>query len=260
MQANYNPDRLFLITNDDDVTAKGIRVLANVAAQWGRVVVVAPDRPQSAMGHAITINQPLRITKLDVFGNNIEAYACSGTPVDCVKLAVDKILPQKPNFCLSGINHGSNYSVNVIYSGTMSAAMEAAMEHIPAIGFSILDYAPDADLSAAEVWVHRILGLALNNGMPPCNLLNVNIPKLPLDEIKGYKICRQAYARWEEDFIMRQDPTGNKYYWLTGKFINLEPKATDTDVFALENGYLSVVPVQYDLTAYNDIHYLNEQW
>lgn len=252
------PEKLILVTNDDGITAKGIHALVEVAAEFGRVVVVAPDKPQSAMGHAITINQPLRLSRVDIF-DPIEAYTCSGTPVDCVKLAIDKVLHRKPDICLSGINHGSNASINVIYSGTMSAAMEASLDHIPAIGFSYLDYRPDADMTACMHYARKITQLVLEKGIPNYHLLNVNIPKLSIEQIKGIKICRQAIAKWIENYEERIDPQGRKYYWLSGDFI-AEETATDSDIWALENGYVSVVPVQHDLTAYEDIVFLNENW
>ena len=239
---------IILITNDDDITSKGIRSLVEAVSELGTVVVVAPDSPQSGMGHAITIGSPLRMNKMDLFGN-IEAWQTSGTPVDCVKLAVDKILHRKPDLCLSGINHGANHSINVIYSGTMSAAMEASIEGIPSIGFSLLDYSYDADFTGAKQTVHKIVSAVLNKKMEKHFLLNVNIPALPPEKIKGIKICKQAYAKYEEDFAERLDPHGKKYYWLTGEFKNFD-KGRDTDVWALEHGYVSVVPVQFDLTNY----------
>ena len=237
-----------LITNDDGITAPGIRNLIEAVKGLGRIIVVAPDKPQSGMGHAITIGQPLRLNKVDIFEDkNVEAWITSGTPVDCVKLAVDKILKGKPTLCLSGINHGANHSINVIYSGTMSAAMEAAIESIPSVGFSLVDYDYEADFTAARFYVHQIVSTLLKTKMDKHLLLNVNIPSLPLDIIKGIKVCKQAYAKYEEDFIERNDPHGKKYYWLTGKFVNFD-KAKDTDVYALDNNYVSVVHVQFDLT------------
>ena len=240
---------IILITNDDDITSKGIKSLIEAVQDIGKVVVVAPDNPQSGMGHAITIGEPLRMQKVDLFGE-IEAWQTSGTPVDCVKLAVDKVLHRKPDICLSGINHGANHSINVLYSGTMSAAMEAAIEGIPSIGFSLLDYAYDADFTAAKQVVHKIVTevLAMKNKDKHL-LLNVNIPAVAPEKIKGIKICKQAYAKYEEDFMERLDPHGKKYYWLTGEFKNFD-KSRETDVWALKNNYVSVVPVQFDLTNY----------
>jgi len=252
------PEKLILVTNDDGITAKGIAALVQVAAPFGRVVVVAPDKPQSAMGHAMTISQPLRLVRTDIFGD-IEAYTCSGTPVDCVKLAIDKVLHRKPDLCLSGINHGSNAAINVIYSGTMSAAMEASLDRIPAIGFSSLDYKHDADMSVAAHYTQQIICSAIEKGLPSYNLLNVNIPKLPADQIKGIKMCRQAAAKWVENYDERIDPQGRKYYWLTGEFI-AEENSEETDLWALDNGYVSVVPVQHDLTAYDDLAFLRQNW
>jgi len=239
---------VILITNDDDITSPGIRSLVEAVSDLGKVVVVAPDRPQSGMGHAITIGSPLRLNKMKIFGE-IEAWQTSGTPVDCVKLAVDKILHRKPDICLSGINHGANHSINVIYSGTMSAAMEASIEGIPSIGFSLLDYRYEADFTASKQVVHKIVKKLLEEKMEKHLLLNVNIPAIPPEEIKGIKICKQAYAKYEEDFDERLDPHGKKYYWLTGVFKNFD-KGKDTDVWALQHNYVSVVPVQFDLTNY----------
>ncbi len=240
---------VILITNDDDITSPGIRNLVEAVKDLGKVVVVAPDKPQSGMGHAITIGSPLRMNKMNLFGE-IEAWQTTGTPVDCVKLAVDKILHRKPDLCLSGINHGANHSINVIYSGTMSAAMEASIEGIPSIGFSLLDYRYEADFTASRQIVNKIVKKLLSQKLMDKHLLlNVNIPAVPPSEIAGIKICRQAYAKYEEDFDERLDPHGKKYYWLTGEFVNFD-KGKDTDVWALAHNYASVVPVQFDLTNY----------
>jgi 5'-nucleotidase len=222
----------------------------------GEVVVVAPDSPQSGMGHAITINKPLRLVKNNQFGPDVESYQCSGTPADCVKLAVDKVLHRKPDLLVSGINHGSNSSINVIYSGTMSAAMEGAIEGITAIGFSLLDFSWDADFSGAKVYMAKIVKNVLGKGLTANTLLSVNVPNVPEKDIKGIKVCRQANAKWVEEFDHRQDPHGRDYYWLTGKFTNMD-KGEDTDEWALANGYVSMVPVQFDLTAHHAIQTLN---
>jgi 5'-nucleotidase len=240
---------IILITNDDDITSPGIRSLVDAVRGLGKIVVVAPERPQSGMGHAITIGFPLRMNKVNFFGEDVESWQTSGTPVDCVKLAVDKILHRKPDLCLSGINHGANHSINVLYSGTMSAAMEAAIEGIPSIGFSLLDYKYDADFTAAKQIVTKMVSAILNKKLVKHFLLNVNIPIAPPEKIKGIMICKQAYAKYEEDFSERLDPHGKKYYWLTGEFKNFD-KGKDTDVWALKNNYVSVVPVQFDLTKY----------
>ncbi len=243
---------LILVTNDDGIVAPGIKALISVMKTIGDVVVVAPDRPQSAMGHAITINSTLHIDKMLDYEGVQEAYSCSGTPVDCVKLGVHEILKRKPDLCVSGINHGSNSSINVIYSGTMSAAVEAGIEGIPAIGFSLLDYNWNADFESIKSFVKTITLQVLQNGLPKGVVLNVNFPKLTQAEIKGVKICRQANASWIEEFDKRTNPQGKEYYWLTGRFVNEDP-GDDTDEWALENGYVSVVPVQFDLTAHQAI-------
>lgn len=247
--------RKILITNDDGITAPGIRKLIEAMGEFGQVTVVAPDSPQSGMGHAITVGKPLRLNKVDIFPG-VEAFECTGTPVDCVKLAVGVIMKAKPDLCVAGINHGSNSSINVIYSGTMSAAMEACIEGIPAVGFSHLDYDHDTDLSQASQYSKEVVRQVLEHGLPEGVLLNVNIPS---GNLKGMRICRQALAKWQEEFDEREDPRGLKYYWLTGRFVNFD-EGEDTDEWALENGFVSVVPVQFDLTAHKAIENLNQNW
>lgn len=249
---------LILVTNDDGITAPGIKSLVSVARKFGEVVVVAPDSPQSGMGHAITLTKPLRLNPSDMF-EGVTSFECSGTPADCVKIAVDKVLDRKPDLCISGINHGSNSSINVIYSGTMSAAVEAALEGIPSIGFSLCDFAYDADFSVARYAAEKVITQVLKNGLADKTLLNVNIPKVKLEELEGIKICRQAMAKWEEEFDARKDPHGREYFWLTGKFVNND-KGEDTDEWALAHKYVSVVPVQYDLTAHQGINFINQNW
>jgi len=248
---------LILVVNDDGISAPGIRKLIDIMNDFGDVVVVAPEVPQSGMGHAITINATLRCDKVTMDDGGQTEYSVSGTPVDCVKLAVNQILYRKPDLCVSGINHGSNSSINVIYSGTMSAAVEGALEGIPSIGFSLLDFSHDADFSEGEKYIRKITQSVIENGLPEGVCLNVNIPKSKKNKkIKGMKICRQAKANWEEEFDERKDPNGRTYYWLTGKFVNYD-KGDDTDERALENHFVSVVPVQYDVTAHHAISALN---
>lgn len=249
---------VILVTNDDGVTAPGIRNLVEAVKHMGKIVVVAPDKPQSGMGHAITIGSPLRLSAINAF-DGIEAYQCTGTPVDCVKLAVDKVLHRKPDLCLSGINHGANHSINVIYSGTMSAAVEAAIESIPSVGFSLLDFSIEANFEGAKKYAAIIVKKLLENKQDKHMILNVNIPAVPVEHIKGLMICRQAYAKYEEDFIERNDPHNKTYYWLTGEFVNFD-KGKDTDVWALANNYVSVVPVQFDLTNYVLKTKLQKSW
>ncbi len=239
---------VILVTNDDGITSPGIKALVECIKDLGTVVVVAPDKAQSGMGHAITIGHPLRMHAYHAF-EGIEAWQCSGTPVDCVKLAVDKVLQGKPDICLSGINHGANHSINVIYSGTMSAALEASIESIPSIGFSLLDYSIDADFTGAQKFARILVEYLLSHKNDKHLCLNVNIPAMPAELLKGMKVCRQAYAKYEEKFDDRKDPHGKNYYWLTGEFVNFD-KGNDTDVWALENSYVSVVPVHFDLTDY----------
>jgi 5'-nucleotidase len=247
---------VILVTNDDGIMAPGIRNLVKFMREIGEVVVVAPDKGQSAMGHAVTITQPLRLEKIHTDNDHIE-YSCSGTPVDCVKLAVNKVLHRKPDILVSGINHGSNASINVIYSGTMSAAIEGAMEGIPSVGFSLLDYSLDADFAPSRKFILQIVRNVLKHGLPVGNCLNVNIPAVPEDQIKGIRVSRQADANWVEEFDHRKDPRGMDYYWLTGKF-KLHEDVDETDEWALANKYISVVPVQYDFTAHKLIGKLKE--
>ena len=244
-------EHLILVTNDDSVNAKGIHALVEVARQFGEVVVVAPDKPQSGMGHAITIHDPLRIKKTNLF-EHIVAYSCSGTPVDCVKLAIYEIMHRKPDLILSGFNHGENSSTNVLYSGTMSAAIEGAMEGIPSIGFSLADYSADADFEPAKFFATKIVMQVFKSKMEKGICLNVNIPKLSISAIKGIKVCSQAHAFWADRFEKRLDQFGQPYYWLTGEFSDSD-KRSDTDLHALKHGFVSVVPTQYDLTCYSAI-------
>jgi len=245
---------LILVTNDDGITAPGMRSLISVMNEIGDVVVVAPDRPQSGMGHAVTINETLYCNEIKIDEGPQHEFKSSGTPADCVKLAVSEILDRRPDLCVSGVNHGSNSSINVIYSGTMSAAVEAGVEGIPAIGFSLLDYSWNADFEPLKKHIKTMALNVLENGLPDGVVLNVNFPKSK--SFKGFKVCRQARANWVEEFDKRINPQGRVYYWLTGKFVNMD-KGEDTDEWALANNYISVVPVQFDLTAHHFIQKLN---
>ena len=247
---------LILVTNDDGITAPGIRTLIEVMNEIGDVVVLAPDSPQSGMGHAITLDSTIYCENISTDQVPQNEFRCSGTPADCVKMAVSEIMERKPDLCVSGINHGNNSSINVIYSGTMSAAIEAGIEGIPAIGFSLLDFSWNADFEPLKHVVKKIAQEVLKNGLPDGVVLNVNFPKVK--EFVGVRICRQARANWVEEFDKRVNPQGKEYYWLTGKFVNLD-QGEDTDVWALQNGYVSVVPVHFDLTAHHTIAELN-QW
>ena len=255
------PRPLILVSNDDGITAPGIRHLVEkVHALGAEVVVVAPDAPQSGMGHAITIGNALRLTKTPIFGPDIEAYECSGTPADCVKIAKHYVLKDRtPDLVVSGINHGSNASVNVLYSGTMSAAIEAAIEGLPAVGFSLCEYGPNADFSHVIEWVTQVCRLALDHGVPAGTALNVNIPKKSDMPIAGLRLARQAHAKWQEEFDRRLDPYQRPYYWLIGSFVNLDA-GTDTDEWALANNYISVVPCKFDLTATYGLDQLSANW
>jgi len=247
---------LILVTNDDGITAPGLRFLIRQMNEMGEVVVVAPEGPQSGMGHAITINATLRCDEITVNDGPQRDFSCSGTPVDCVKMAVNVVLDRRPDLIVSGINHGSNASINVIYSGTMSAAVEGALEGIPSVGFSLLDYSGDADLAHAEQPIRTIIREVMSNGLPKGTCLNVNIPKHSTEPIRGIKVCRQADANWTEEFDRREDPRGRSYYWLTGRF-EVFDKGEDTDEWALAHNYVSVVPIETDFTAHHFMGELN---
>jgi len=247
---------LILVTNDDGITAPGIRHLVEFMNEIGDVIVVAPNSPQSGKGHAITINSTLTFEEINLEGPQKD-YSLSGTPVDCVKFALDKVLTRKPDLVVSGINHGSNSSINVIYSGTMSAAVEAGVEGLQAIGFSLLDFSWEADFTQAKDYIQSIVKRVLENPIPKGIVLNVNIPKLSKEEIKGVKVCKQAHAKWEEGFDERTNPHGKKYYWLSGYFNNMD-QSEDADETALGEGYISIVPVKFDLTAYEYINDLQK--
>ncbi|OFX26278.1 MAG: 5'/3'-nucleotidase SurE [Bacteroidetes bacterium GWA2_31_9] len=247
MKTNNKP--LILVTNDDGFDAKGIESLIEVSREFGEIVVIAPDVSRSGMSHAITIKEPLRITNISE-NDNLTIYSTNGTPVDCVKLAINQILPKLPDLILSGINHGSNASISVIYSGTMGAVMEGCIYGIPSIGFSILDYSKNADFTASKIYARHIIRNVLKNGINKGTCLNVNIPKGLPHELKGIKVCRQTKGMWKEEFDKRTDPHKCDYFWLTGYFENLEPENDDTDEWALANKYVSIVPTIIDFTDY----------
>jgi len=248
---------LILVSNDDGITSKGIRVLVERMKALGEVVVVAPDSPQSGMGHAITIGDTLRLEEVNIF-EGVKAYACSGTPADCVKIAKHFVLKDRmPDLVVSGINHGSNTSISVLYSGTMSAAIEAAIEGMPAIGFSLCAYSSKANFDHAADYVTKIASQVLEKGLAKGTALNVNFPPKRNEPIKGIKVCRQARAKWQEEFDQRFDPYGRRYFWLAGNFVNFDEK-DDNDEWAIANNYVSVVPCQYDLTAYSALEGLQE--
>jgi 5'-nucleotidase len=248
------PKPLILVTNDDGVRAPGIRALIETLKPLGRLVVVAPDKPQSGTAHAVTLNTPLRFELLTK-EPDFEEYSCNGTPADCVKIAHRVIMKQLPDLVVSGINHGSNASINIIYSGTMAAVFEGAMEGVPSIGFSLLDYSWEADFAPALPWVRQIVGKVLHEGLPEGVCLNVNIPSSPGREIAGIRVCRQANGTWIEDFDERTDPGGRPYFWLKGVFAKIG-NGEDTDEWALEHNYISIVPVHFDFTARHAIEKL----
>lgn len=246
---------LILITNDDGVAAKGLDTLCEVAMEFGDVVVMAPERNASGKGLSLTSERPLRANEVRT-DKGISVYACDGTPVDCVKLAVEHFCPRKPDLVLSGINHGSNSSINVLYSGTMGAVIEASVMGFCAIGFSLLNHNPEADFGPSVPYVSHIIGRVLEQGLPDGVSLNVNIPRLPAADIKGMRVCCEAKAMWKDSFEKRVDPIGRPYYWLTGKFLCDNPPA-NSDETALREGYVSVVPIHGDYTHYAAIDRIN---
>jgi 5'-nucleotidase len=251
---------LILVSNDDGITSKGIRTLINVMKTLGDVIVVAPDGPQSGMGHAITVGETLRLEENYIF-EGVKAFECSGTPADCVKIARHFVLKdgRQPDVIVSGVNHGSNTSISVLYSGTMSAAIEGAIEGTPSIGFSLADFGHDADFSHTEEYLRSITQQVLNKGLPKGVALNVNFPPKRNEAIKGIRVCRQANAKWVEDFDERVDPNGRRYFWMVGNFVNFD-RGEDNDEWAIANNYVSVVPCEFDLTAHPAIAVLNEDW
>jgi len=249
-------EKLILVTNDDGIDAPGIKFLISFLRPLGRIVVVAPQTGMSGMGHAVTISTPLRIKQL-ASENGIDKYKTNGTPADCVKLALNQILDKKPDLIVSGINHGSNHSINILYSGTMAAAIEGAMQNIPAIGFSMFNYDTKLDFSFAGTYIKQICQNTLESGLPAGTCLNVNFPDN--SSPKGIKICRQSIGFWDEGFEKRIDLHQKPYYWLKGEFI-VPDQSSNTDDYALKNGYISIVPVTIDLTAHQNIESLKKTY
>ena len=238
---------LILITNDDGHDAPGIEILTRLMMQLGDVVVVAPDGARSAQSNALTVTHPIRFKKTEEVEGLIR-YSCTGTPTDCVKLALNEIVVRRPDLVVAGINHGSNSAINVIYSGTMGAVLEGCENGILSIGFSICDHSLEADFSQFEPFILKVTREALLNGLPHATCLNVNAP---VGEIAGVRVARQCDGRWTKEYAKRTDPRGGSYFWLTGNFENHEPDSEDTDEWALDHGFISVVPTKIDLTAYD---------
>ena len=240
------PKPLILVCNDDGIFSPGIKALAEVADEFGDVEIVAPDRQQSAVGHAITVSTPLRARPF-LIDNRFSGQAVTGTPADSVKLAHNQLLNRKPDLVVSGINHGSNAGINILYSGTVSAATEGTILGYPSIAFSCTDYKENADLAGCQDAARKVIGYVLNHGLPKGVTLNVNAPA---GELKGIKWARQANSRYVEEFEGRVDPQNRSYYWMTGKFQLLD-EDDQNDIAILDKGFASVTPIQYDLTAYS---------
>ncbi|MDR3226290.1 MAG: 5'/3'-nucleotidase SurE [Prevotellaceae bacterium] len=253
MNCNSEKKLQIFVTNDDGVNAKGLAALIEMVQPYGDVYVLAPMFGNSGMSQAVTIHTPVRMKKISET-ENLKIYACTGTPTDCVKLAFSHVLPHKKiDLLVSGINHGSNSSASVLYSATLAATTEGIMYDTPSIGFSLCDHNDDADFSACIQFGRKIIDKVLTEKFGAESFLNVNFPKLPLDELKGIKICRQAKGAWREEFEKRTDPQGMDYYWLTGEYVNEEPDATDTDEAWLAKGYATVVPHTLDRTNYAEL-------
>ncbi len=257
MSSNNQNRPLILVSNDDGVDAPGIGALTAAMAELGDVYVVAPLYEQSAVGHAITVRDPVRARSIGLgIEGALDAYGVQGTPADSVKLAVNQLLPRRPDLVVSGINRGPNTAVNVIYSGTVSAATEAAILGIDSVAVSLCDW-EGGDYGPAQQVARQIAEKVIGRGLPPGILLNVNVPAIPQAQIKGLEVTRQARSRWNESFHERIDPNNQPYYWLTGTFVNLD-EGENTDIAAIENGFVSVTPIQYDLTAHEFLGELSD--
>jgi 5'-nucleotidase len=247
---------LILVTNDDGYFAPGLKVLIDMIKPYGDIIVVAPEQGVSGMSHAITIKVPLRVVKINE-EENLIIYKINGTPVDCVKIGLNQLCPRKPDMVLSGINHGSNSSISIIYSGTMGGALEGCLNGIPSIGFSLCSHSMNADFNLVKKYGLTIFLDILKNGIPDKTCLNINFPITKEKDFKGVKVCRQAKGVWKEEYEKRTDPHGGTYYWLTGSFNNQENGSTDTDEWALANNYASIVPVKTDFTDFDSIALLS---
>jgi len=252
-------DRLILLTNDDGLYAAGLKTLFNIMEEFGKVVLISTVESMSGMSQALTVKTPLRVKLLEE-NDNHRIFACNGTPTDCVKLAINQILERPPDFVVSGINHGSNASVSVLYSGTMAAALEGCLYGITSVGFSMNNFSPAADFKGCIKYIRQVMKKLIEEPLPAGVCLNVNIPARPEEEIKGLKICRQSKGNWKEEFEKRKDPMGKTYYWLTGFFHNHEPDSEDTDEWALANNYVSLVPVTVDMTAHWYLEKMKERF
>ena len=247
---------LILVSNDDGVQAGGLKMLTELVMPLGDIWVVAPEKGESGKSHAISISTPLYITSVKE-EENLHVFSCNGTPVDAVKIALNRLLPRKPDFLVSGINHGSNASISVIYSGTMGAAIEGCLNGVPSVGFSLLNHSSDSDFTECKRIVKDILSNLLEFGLPQNVCLNVNIPDIPYKSIKGIRVCRQTRGVWREEYDVKTDDKGRQYYWLTGDFHNFEPHATDTDEWALATNYVAIVPIETDFTSYEGMKFIN---
>ena len=248
-----------MLTNDDGIYAGGLKTLLEVMEEFGKVVLISSAEGMSGMAQAITVKTPLRVKLLEETEKHIK-YVCNGTPADCVKMAITQLLDRMPDWVVSGVNHGSNASASVLYSGTMGAAIEGCINGITSVGFSLDNYSSTADFSACKKYIRKVMQMLTQGALPQGICLNVNIPKAEADQIKGIKICRHAGGSWKDDFEKRIDPMGKAYYWLTGEYVNHEPDATDTDEWALANNYVSVAPVSVDMTAHEYLNTLRERF
>ena len=246
-------DRLILVTNDDGITAKGLKMLFDIMHEFGKVVMISTKDVMSSKSMAITVNVPLRVKLIEETEEH-RIYETNGTPTDCVKLSINSLLERKPDLIVSGVNQGSNSSVCVLYSGTMGAAIEGCLYGIDSIGFSLNSFSSKADYTVCEDVIRKTTQYVIDNKLPKFTCLNVNIPAIGPNDLKGIRVCRQAQGNWTEEFDKRIDPHGRTYYWMTGDFLNHEPDAEDTDEWALKNGYASVVPITVDMTDFRNLN------
>jgi 5'-nucleotidase len=251
-----------LISNDDGIQAPGIKALSSAMLELGEVYVAAPERNQSATGHAVTMHIPLRCMEVPDFGPNIKAWWVNGTPADCIKLGIENLMEERPDLIVSGINMGENLGTDVIYSGTVSAAVEGAIFGIPAIAFSYEDHGA-ADMSLPAQLAREICRRLLKQGIPRNHIYNVNIPAVSSrEEIKGIQICKLGVKIYKNNFEERRDPKGNIYYWLGGELVK-QPEDAETDIYAQKHKYISITPIHIDLTAYEQIKQMKSwqlQW
>ena len=250
---------LILISNDDGYQAKGIRSLVDMVRPLGRILVCAPESPRSGNSCAFSVTTPLTLT-LREQSEDVEIWSCNGTPIDCVKLALHELVPQRPDIVIGGINHGDNSSVNTHYSGTMGVVMEGCMKNIPSVAYSLCDYRDDADFEPMRPYVERFTAQVLAKGLPKGVCLNINFPVLEEEDYRGVRVCRMGLGSWQNEVSKYRHPRGYDYWWMVGHYHDDEPEATDTDRWALDHGYVAITPTRMDVTAYEAMEFLDSEF